>query len=111
MERDIKHYKILKRSWKTRLVDIDRDYLDDQVAIAALMNEIDQDPQVERWAQLKQIMSTFLIPLIIRSDGNLSIYSIIFIPNNWKTFNGKAIPFPERKELEYVKLVCQIIPR
>jgi hypothetical protein len=35
---------------------------------------------------------------------------MVSVPDNWKTFDGKAIPFPEGEDLEYIKLVRQIIP-
>jgi hypothetical protein len=56
-------------------------------------------------------MLTFLIPLIIRPDGSLSIHSVVFTFDNWKIFDRKAISFPEGEEPEYVKLVRQTILR
>jgi hypothetical protein len=35
---------------------------------------------------------------------------MVSVPDNWKTFDEKAISFPERENLEYIKLVRQTIP-
>jgi hypothetical protein len=35
---------------------------------------------------------------------------MVSVLDNWKTFNEKAIPFPEKEDTEYIKLVHQTIP-
>jgi hypothetical protein len=35
---------------------------------------------------------------------------MVSVPDNWKTFDEKAIPFPEGKNLKHIKLVRQTIP-
>jgi hypothetical protein len=52
MEKDIRRYEILKRSWKTRPADTNDNHLNDQVVITALINKINQDFRIKRWTQL-----------------------------------------------------------
>jgi hypothetical protein len=49
--------------------------------------------------------------LIIRPDNGILIHSVVSASDNWKTFDGIAIPFPEGKDPEYIKLVRQTIPK
>lgn len=79
---------------------------DDRAVIAALIEQVDNDPRRERWETLP--LPDQPIP-IERNPVEATVVGAVE-PVNWKTHTGHPIPFPDDEDPEHVKLVRSLIP-
>jgi hypothetical protein len=136
-EKADKKHQILHRSWRQPTPDPDREkaqfaptpdidseatgepistpvisaveVTEDQVVIAALMNQLEADPREERWKQLSLPQK----PIPFDDDQTPTDPRVVTLAavQEWKTFDGQKIPFPADEDPEHVKLVRELLPK
>ncbi|CCE31368.1 uncharacterized protein CPUR_05221 [Claviceps purpurea 20.1] len=100
-----KRYQILNRDWRRPPDPNIGENIKDAAIIAGIESATKTDPRQTRWEKLKHLTPTE--PVQIRTFETSRIVAL----KSWKTYDGKAILFPEGEDEVHKALVRSKIPK